>query len=515
MDKILNFVALRPPAQDVSSPPALTDSTEFQRELAAAAGSASPLETALAAAQAFVESGRFVSTADQVQQGNALVDLVDLLNDGAERTMSEIRGEVRTAVGDFGPGDWAEDAAQVRDSVLAGYLLEGAGGPSAATALKLARAYGLVATATARSVSQAQIDALLRAPLVLPESLLGLRARPETADAPTAPEETANALLEEFKSTLAEHARLSETLAQIASHDEDELLLSELGVQRPLATAFQARPEREEEQQPDREREDRLRAAVVSDVGGSSPLRRAAARSNVIFSETAVALLSEPARDTLHSLGLDPSSATVRDMESQVRAAHVRATRTLQTMGNNLGTMKAERNLEFEAEILGSWAGAIAYWATDPVNDPAPVEPVAKTPPQTFTTVRELGIADLFVVRAHLSRYERGEVASLENILSDEKLTHTTRQVSEVETTDTADSEQTSLQSLAQTTADQDAGKTTAQSLGAGRGPLTSDGPQLLPVGHGPGIFQLVGARAQVICGAPAAAHGRRVRACL
>ena len=46
---------------------------------------------------------------------------------------------------------------------------------------------------------------------------------------PTTPEETANALLEEFKSTLAEHACLSETLAQILSHDEDELLLSEWG----------------------------------------------------------------------------------------------------------------------------------------------------------------------------------------------------------------------------------------------------------------------------------------------
>ena len=139
MDRILNFVALRAPSQDVSAPALLADSTEFQRELAAAAGSASPLETAFVVAQAFVESGRFVSTADQVQQGNALVDLVDLPDDGVERTMSEIRGEVRTAVGDFGPGGWAEDAARVRDSVLAGYLLEGAGGPSAATALKLPR----------------------------------------------------------------------------------------------------------------------------------------------------------------------------------------------------------------------------------------------------------------------------------------------------------------------------------------------------------------------------------------
>ena len=89
------------------------------------------------------------------------------------------------------------------------------------------------------------------------------------------------------------------------------------------------------------------------------------------------------------------------------------------------------------------------------------------------------------------SRDQRGEVASLENILSDEKLTHTTRQVSEVETTDTADSEQASLQSLAQTTADQDVGKTTAQSLGVAWAAHQRRVAELLPVGHGPGIFQL------------------------
>ena len=114
----------------------------------------------------------------------------------------------------------------------------------------------------------------------------------------------------------------------------------------------------------------------------------------------------------------------------------------------------------------------------EPVDDPAGTEPVAAGPPGTFTKIAPLGVADLYLVRTHIARYERGEVASLENILAGEKLTHTLRQSTEVETTDTFDREQTSLQSLAQTVAEQNSGKTTAQAIGAGRGPLTSDGPE-------------------------------------
>lgn len=113
----------------------------------------------------------------------------------------------------------------------------------------------------------------------------------------------------------------------------------------------------------------------------------------------------------------------------------------------------------------------------EPVDDPAATEPVAAGPPGTFTKIAPLGVADLYLVRTHIKRYERGEVASLENILGGEKLTHTVRQSSEVETTETFDREQTSLQSLAQSVAEQSSGKTTAQAVGAGRGPLTSDGP--------------------------------------
>jgi hypothetical protein len=120
----------------------------------------------------------------------------------------------------------------------------------------------------------------------------------------------------------------------------------------------------------------------------------------------------------------------------------------------------------------------LGKWGLDPVDDPSATEPVASGPPVSSTFVKPLGNADLCVVRTHISRYERAEVASLENVLPGEKLTHTSHRLEESESTDTTESEQTSVAALAQITAEQNNGKTTAQAVGAGRGPLTSDGPQ-------------------------------------
>lgn len=475
MDRILNFVALRAPTQRVTAAPELAAETELQQELAA--GAPATLDAAIAAAQAFVDSGQFVSEADQLDHGVPFLDLVEQLSDDTERTLGEIKEAARNAAGEDQPADWAGEAGRARDSVLAAYLLPGSG-LDANTASKFVRACAIVEAVLAGGVSPAQITTLLRAPLVLPDSLLGLREHPDvTADAPPDPDETARALLARFQATREEHARLTETLTHINSHDEDELLLSELGQQRPLAEMYRGKPQREEERQVG-ERRTQRKLADLGETAGGSPLRRAALRSNVIFSETAVSLLPETARATLQRLELDPASATIQQMVSAVSAAQQIAANELHTMGNDLGQLQVEHVYELSDAVKQTIAGFRDKMGLYPIDDPTPVEPVAKAPPLAHNAVRPLGTADLLVVRGHISRYERGEVASLENILAGEKLTHSTRQVNELETTDTSDSEQTSLQGLAQATAEQSAGKTTAQSVGAGRGPLTSDGPQ-------------------------------------
>ena len=471
MDSILTFVSLRPSVQDVPPGPTLLDSSLFQAELAQAVVGATPKADALEAAQSFAAGQRFVATADQVNRGSALISLVKKLTGDEPRTVAQVTSAVRAATGETPPADRADDAGKARDTVIAGYLLE-PGGPSADLALTLVRAYALADAVAAQDASLARIDAILTAPLLLPSSLIGLRDASSTALEPPTPEAQVSDLLHKFSTTRDEHARLSQALIDLDSHDEDELLLSELGEKRPLTDFYRTRsahvaaPRENERRAP--------KASPDEEAFGSSPLRRAASRSNVVLSDTAVRLLSTPATEALRSLELDPATTAVRDLQLAVRAGLDAATLDLRTLSIQLGAhldTVNDRTHRAISELLGNWK-------VDPVDDPAATEPVATAAPGAHTAVQPLGVADLYVVRTHLSRYERGEVASLENALPGEKLTHTVSQVDETETTTTTETEQSSLRQLAQTAAEQSSGKTTAQAVGSGRGPLISDGPE-------------------------------------
>jgi len=500
MDKILNFVALRPPLPETSLALQLADpASALQRTLDSAAAGPAPQVDVAAALKSFIDSGHFVRDADTLPRGAAFVALVDRLSGWTnDRTtnqpfdIADIVAAVREAVGNTNPADWAGAATQARDSVIAAYLLMDEA-PSPAVAVKLVRGYALVDAALANAISMAEFDALLKAPLVLPAFLVGWRGAtpPDPTPAPATPDEHARLLLDRFRSAHSRHTQLTETLAEIAAHDEDELVLSELGERKPLLALYRnivpatstlstaaAAPaltpgatEASATRAPTTIRQDSETFASLS----TSPLRRAAARSNVVLSDTALRLLSTNARDTFQGLGIDPAVATVQEMQTR---SHNELTQTNQAMLSYTRDLsKTYKHLDDVARrdfdlVLGPWR-------LDPIDDPATAEPVAPGPPGSFNSkVKPLGVADLFLVRTHLARYERGEVAALENILGGEKLTHTARQSMETETTETSDREQTNLQSLAQTTAEQSAGKTTAQAVGAGRGPLTSDGPE-------------------------------------
>lgn len=487
MDRVLNFVALRPPPAKVAPAPTLASESDFQHRLSEAADSAHPLENAIEAAQAFIQSGRFLDNPDEVEQGERLLALYNQLTNPELREERGIGDQLREFLQENSLANWEADAARARDSVLAGYLVEDEEF-KAATALKLLRMYGLVESLWLQGeTSEERLASLLVAPLVLPDFLLNLRKDAAEVTSPPSPAETADKLLEQFQVEMQHHARLGATLATINNHDEDELLISELGVQRPLDSLYRTaitgetrdilRLERLERQldEPHMGNVEGLVKPINPDeLIETSPLRRAAARTNVIFSDKALRLLPDPARETLQNLGLDPSTSTVQEMHIRVLTEYEQATMSMRNLSGKLGQLATHLTPDknhLVAEILNRWR-------VDPVDEPDASEPVASAPPLTFNTVRPLGVADLYLVRTHLLQYERGEVASLENILSHEKLTHTFRQLDQTESTESSRSEQTSLQSLTQTTAEQNSGKTIAQAIGAGRGPLTSDGPE-------------------------------------
>jgi hypothetical protein len=505
MDAIFSFVALRPTSKNTPPAPTLAADTDFQRQLAVAAGGQHALNEASVLAQNFVQSGRFLGSPGNVELGEQLVSLYDQLS---ERGLpDEFVESVREFLLQYDHVVWASDAAKARDSVLAGYLVEG-GEQKAATALKLARIYAIIEAVRRGNVSGERLNSLLRDPLVLPDYLLGLRRGEITAAPGPSPDDTASTLLEQFTTAVQRRERLAETLQAINNHDEDELLISELGEQRPLASLYQSEPPGKNQINPSmlasRPNEDmgllegrfgehrdipsdeladgRANGGVakalhtmvkpfrLNDSLETSPLRRVAARSNVVFSDKALRLLSEPVRQMLKSLNIDPTNASLQEMHTRVLGEHDVATQTVRNISIQLSNLIMVSS-KYVAGILGRYH-------LDPLDEPQQSDPVASAPPATFNKVKPLGVADLYLVRTHLLSYERGEVAAIENILDHEKLTHTFSRTDQTEIIDSTESEQIDLQTMAQTTATENNDKTIAQAIGAGRGPLTSDGPE-------------------------------------
>ncbi|MEO6826946.1 MAG: hypothetical protein ABI170_06475 [Microbacteriaceae bacterium] len=475
MTRVLNFVAIRKPSIESATPVSLASSSDFQTKLREAAQEPNSAGETIAVARDFAAAEDIVTVSDRVQRGPEFIALFDLLTDGQRHDPGDIGAAVRRTTGDLQPADWAQDARLLKDSVLAAYLLE-TDGPDAVAAIKIVRAQTVAETILSGETTPGRIDTVLRAPFALPDFLLGPRVQAAAgqdqgnAETPLAPDAAADALLHEFTAVRDRHASLGQALLEVSSHDEDELVLSELDEKRPLADLYRTRAGRDRNSAGQNGR----KLAADDAVASSSPLRRAALRSNVILSDTAMRLLSEPAVGVMRDIGLDPATSSVRDIQAKLGTDHEQAGQTLRTLSIKLGGYVSQVNND-KRQIIND---VIGKWAVDPIDDPTATEPVASAPPGTSTAVAPLGVADLCVVRTHILRYEHAEVASLENVLPGEKLTHTVRQLDESESTDTTETEQTDLQSLAQSTAEQNSGKTTAQAIGTGRGPLTSDGPE-------------------------------------
>lgn len=466
MDNILTFVSLRRPPQQAPGAATLSGESDLQRAL----GDATTPDDQTAAATAFVTKGHPVVSAAAVSDGAELVALTELLSDGKVGTTDEVTQAVRQVLGDAKPVDWAADLQRARDTVVAAYVL----GPDeldGVVAAKIVRALSVADAVLGDPASPQAVDDIVRAPLLLPSALVGQRPPGEPVPEIEPPDVVAERMMQEFASLRDEHARVTEAIAQVAAHDEDELVLRELDQEQPLADLYRPAP-------PAGEPRDAEGGKIRNDgTVSSSPLRRAALRSNVVLSETAVRLLTDPAAQALREYEIDPATSPVRDIQARLAAEQQRTAQGMKTMAahlsGNVGLVAGigDEQLQQIDRLLGPDR-------RDPVDDVAAIEPVASAPPTTHTDVRPLGIADLCVVRTHINRYERGEVAHVENVLPRERLTHAASQVDETESTDTTDTEQTSLQSLAQSAAEQNTGKTTAQAVGAGRGPLTSDGAE-------------------------------------
>lgn len=471
MNRFFTFVALRPLPEPADVAPELASDTEFQRQLAVAATGPDPRAAAGAASTAYVKGQNFLGPddADAVTSGERLIKLVATLQDGTERTPEKVVELVREATARLDAADRRADGDRARDSVLAAYL-SSIDAEDAGVAAALARAYAL-ADAVATDAPATHVASLLTAPFVVPT----VSVEPTAAAAPEPDDDQeARDLLERFTTARGRRDRLVRAIAELRTHEEDELILTEAGRSTLLADLYRAKPPQEREGDPAQHRDRPIKVGTDGRTEPTSPFRRAAERFNVFLSDRAVEIMSEPTRRALGELELDPAASSVQLLHIRTVEGLVDATQELRDLTVDLGTKLAVADRNLAAEIRSR----IGDYLLDPVDEPpTSAEPVTTALPTTPTPVTPLGLADLLVVRTHLRRYDRTEVAALENVIGGEKLTHRSSRLEEVESTTTSEADSLNVQSLAQSTADHNAGKTTAQAVGTGRGPLTSDGP--------------------------------------
>ncbi|WP_020608203.1 hypothetical protein [Actinokineospora enzanensis] len=435
MDIVFRFAALVT-AIGHADGVALSTHSDFQHRLAQAADR----DAVLRAAREFVDTG-FVRGAEQVADGPLLVALLAAGTDPETTARA-----VREAVGDT---DVGHDAERVKDTVVAAYILPDA--PSAADAQQLVRAYALLHTDDPA--------ATLRAPLALPDFVVGLRETPVVRPEPD-PWHEARELAGRINDLAARRDAVADAITAVTAHAEDELVLSEGGRRTILDDLYRqvgrAEPApRQDEKQP----------TEAGERGANSPLLRAALGRNVTLSGTAVELLGDRATHTLRDLNLDPAVSTIADINRRLTDEHGQLGQQLRELAGGFAKLK------LPAEVDDARPRIPPSWLLQPVDEPDGPPPVSTAPPTTHTQVRPLGVADLVVVRSGLDHYERAEVTAIENVLPHDVLTHRRRALDTTERTGTNESEDTDLRTAAKTTADQDH-RTLAS--GPGMGPVAA-----------------------------------------
>ncbi|MBP2454172.1 hypothetical protein [Mycolicibacterium lutetiense] len=471
MDTILKFAALRP--HNPADRPELTLDTQsaFQTSLRALGTSTQPRKDAAALADRFV-AATFLSQPAQVAHGQELIDLTKRLQSAPLPPVETVKTEVRRILGND-PDAFATDAIFARDSVLARYLL--ATGPNPKVAQTLVHAYGVADAVLRRSPSRIQLQAIVSGPIALPGYLPPLLSKAAAGTPQPTPAEQAQALATQINTLSAQHQNLTTALNQFQYHAEDELDLSEGNVRKTLIDLYHPRPS-----SPAIAADGPAHAADVNaDVKQPvqtpderqpiSQLLRAADRRNVLFSAGTLNLLPNPVKQTLTGLNLNVATNTVGEMFDRVEIEHINVGNRLRTLSGSLarltGIVPIMPQLDF------------SKWALDPVDDPEVPQPVNTTPPATHVEVKPLGVADLLLVRTHIAKYERSEIAHIENTIAHEKLTHEVRRLDRTETTTTTESESLDLTTQAQSIAETDNSHTTVQAVGPGIGPVAAEGP--------------------------------------
>ncbi|TDD39986.1 hypothetical protein E1287_02085 [Actinomadura sp. KC06] len=454
MEPLFTFMSLNAPSSKADAVPLDAD-TAFQNDLRRAAAGDQPRTDTAAAASSYVVGDDFVRDPGDVAAGERMITECDRLRrEAAESDVVRIRQLVELA------GErWAADRDRARDSLLAAYLLPDRGVPDCLESL--VRMYALGDAAQHGSLTVEGISRMLAVPITIPAELVGLRDSNDAPASPT-PEEQLKVLVQEINDLTEWHGTLRFTLSELAFHDADELVVRNDGVREALSNLYAVTAETSN---------DVPRLPVSPAALATSRMTRAGAGRNIVFSGEAVDLLADSARQTLRDLDLDP-------LQMPLMHIHERIFKELEITEQKLREHHLAMRKFNPFEPVGA-APVFAPGHFPPVDDPDPQDLPSQAPdaqlPTTHGTAKPLGVSDLLLVRQHLSHYRRGDVAYVENVLAHDKLTHSRRDTEADERTIVDESEQSDLRAVAQTSAENESGRASIQTVAPGYGPLAGD----------------------------------------
>src|SRR5262249_45456355 len=117
--------------------------------------------------------------------------------------------------------------------------------------------------------------------------------------------------------------------------------------------------------------------------------------------------------------------------------------RGLKRLSAEARALLAELDLDPTAHSLDGLVQAIEAQIQVVVLYPHPVQdpPVPDDPPETRPYIKDVGVADLLVVKQHLTAYERVDVAHVENVMAGEKKSRNHRALERTENTITLEKE--------------------------------------------------------------------------
>lgn len=448
MFDLFRFFLLRPPEKpEAADAIRLAEAGPLHDQLKLARSGLEPLDAMGRIAAAFIAGDDFVGAPDGVQNAPALAQLRGALALKPSAGLADLKAMISNAFGTDAAAVAASeplrsDKAHVHDSLLAVKLVA----PAVSTNLDHlpldARLIDLIERAAAddRALDEpGAAPAALTRLLVLPADLFPLpspleQRRSAAAPAPQAPTDT-------HEAASAQHASAIEAaLTELGNATPDDFSRPAATAATPTAAPSAAPAATSSSRAPGFF--ERLFGAVGS---GPAALARPA---------TAVAMQGAAgARFTLRPEAIDQfrpaTQAVLRDLQLDLRTTPTPT--AMRVLRSELG--RVQQVLDQQAASTSAVArigeprfqfGGVPAIAPKIVMPLVPlILPLPFPLPAVHGHIKPVGMADLLVVKYQLLRYERGEVAYIENILKGENSARSVRRLETTEETTVQESETT------------------------------------------------------------------------